>query len=93
MDELYKEIVQFQHRVNDWLDDPAHQSAQNLKREVQKLEDDAQSRKNAYSLEDQTKRVIQSLEHVGNEQAMSHGHVDELVNQCEDIIEKLRKLR
>lgn len=92
MDHLYKEIVRFQSRVKDWTDDPSHHLAQTLKQEVQRLEDEAQVRKNPRSLEDRVKSIIRMLEKVGEDDVMSHHHVEELIEQCEDFRKDLRKL-
>lgn len=93
MDHLYKEIVSFQQKCNDYLDDPSHSLAGSLKREVQALEDDAQVRKNPHSIEDRVKRLIQLLEEAGKENVMSHDHANELIERCEDFREELQKLR
>ncbi len=37
MDHLYKRIVTFQHKCNDYIDDHAHAVARSLKNEVQRL--------------------------------------------------------
>lgn len=92
MDHLYKEILRFQHNVNDRLDDPSHNLAKSLKQEVQRLEDEAQVRKNPRSLEDRVKRIIRLLEEVGHAKVMSHHDVDDLIERCEDFRKDLRKM-
>lgn len=93
MDQLYKSIVSFQHRTNDYIDDPSHHVAQSLKQEVQRLEDEAQVRKSAYSLEDRVKQVIRLLEQASEDEVMSHSHADQLIDECEDFRRELQKLR
>lgn len=93
MDHLYKEIIAFQRKSNDYLDDPTHSLAQQLKQEVQRLEDEAQVGKNPRTLEERVKSVIRILEEVGNDKIMSHNHADELADMCEEFIQDLRKLR
>jgi uncharacterized coiled-coil DUF342 family protein len=93
MDHLYKEIVNFQHRVNDYIDDTSLHSAQSLLQTVQRLEDDVQVRKSAQSVEGSVKTVVRALEEAGEKGAMSHDHVDELVDHCEEFLQELRKLR
>jgi hypothetical protein len=93
MDHLHNEIIAFQRRVNDHLDDPSHPIAQSLRQEVQCLEDDAQTNKNPRSVENRVKQVVQLLEKAGEEKVMSSGHADEMIDQCEEFIQELRKLR
>lgn len=93
MDQLYKQVVAFQHRTNDWIDDSSHPLSRSLQQEVQRLEDEVQVQKNAHSLEDRVKQVRRLLEDAGREGVMSHPHADELADQCEDFINELRKLR
>lgn len=92
MDQLYKEIVSFQHRCNDYIDDDTASIANSLKQEVQRLEDEAQVGKNPRSLEDRIKQIIRLLEQAGQAEAISHGHADELIDQCEDFRRELQKL-
>ncbi len=92
MDHFYKEIVKFQRRCNDVTDDPKSHTGQALKVAVQRLEDDVQVRKNPRSIEDQVKRVIELLEEAGKEQVISHHHVHELVEHCEEFRKELRKM-
>ena len=93
MDQLYKEIVAFQRKVNDYIDDHSHHIANSLKQEVQRLEDEAQVKKNAHSLESRVKQVMRLIEHAGDEEVISHSHANELEKRAEYFIEELRKLR
>jgi hypothetical protein len=92
MDELYRTIVSFQHRCNDYIDDPSSNAGRALQQEVQRLEDEAQSRKDPRSLEDRVKQIIRLLEQAGESKAMSHHHAEELIGQCEDLRQELRKI-
>lgn len=92
MDHLYSEVLAFQHRNKDWIDVPNHPTGQALLQAVQRLEDDMQVRKNPRSIEDQVKRVIQALEKASHEKVMSHHHVDELIDECEDFRRQLKKM-
>ena len=93
MDQLYKQIVSFQRRCNDYIDDPSHHLSNALKQDVQKLEDDAQTRKNAYTLESRVRQVINLLEKCGEEAVISHHHADELIDTCEEFMRELKQLR
>lgn len=92
MDHLYKEIQKFQFKVKDVTDDPSHHIGKALKQEVQKLEDEAQVRKNPRSLEDRVKRIIRLLEEAGEHEVISHPDVHMLVEQCEDFRKDLQKM-
>lgn len=93
MDQFYKQILTFQGRVKDATDDPSSHAGQALRQAVQKLEDDVQVRKNAYSIDDQLKRVIHNLEHAGKESAMSWVDVHHFVEQCEHFRRELNKIK
>lgn len=92
MDQLYKQVVAFQHRCNDWIDDHSDSAAQSLKREVQRLEDDVQVSKSPASIEGTVRQVISQLQRAGQSGVMSPEHVDELIDQCEDFRRQLQKL-
>ncbi|MGI9027997.1 MAG: hypothetical protein ACR2FM_04125 [Candidatus Saccharimonadales bacterium] len=92
MDQLYKEIVSFQHRCKDDMDDRSHPIGRSLEKEVQRLEDEAQAQKNPHSIEDQVQVVMRLLHQAGDNNVMSHNHADELIRQCEDFRKKLQKL-
>lgn len=93
MDQIHKLIVQLQNKCNDCIDNKSALSARALQQSVQKLEDEAQVGKNPRSIEEQIKSVIQRLEDTEHDGAMSSGHVNELVNQCEHLREQIRKLQ
>lgn len=92
MDEFYKEVVAFQRRVNDYIDDLNITAGRSLQQEVQRLEDDVQTRKNPRSIEDRVKQIMRNLEHAAEAGAMSPGHADELKDQSEEFRRILQKL-
>ena len=93
MDQIYKEIVRLQYKCNDYIDNPSASSAQSLKQEVQRLEDETQVNKNPISLENKIESIVRILELCGESGAMSHSHVSELARFFEELREDLRKLR
>ena len=93
MDELYKEIVSFQHRCSDYIDDPSSGAARSLIQEAQRLEDDTQVRKDPRSIEGRVQSVIGKLENASEHGAMRPDHAEELIDQCEDFRRKLQGLR
>lgn len=92
MDQIYKDILSFQYKVNDRIDDHSHGLAKQLKQEVQRLEDEAQVRKNPRSLEDRVKRIVGILEGAFETDMMSNHHISDLINKCENFRHQLKKL-
>lgn len=92
MDEIYKEIVNFQHKCRDYTDDKSSNTARTLEQEVQRLEDEAQVKRNPRSLEDRVKSVVHILEQAAEEEVMTSAHADELIDRCEDFRKDLQKL-
>ena len=58
MDQIYKEIVRLQYKCNDYIDNHSASSAQSLKQEVQRLEDETQVNKNPISLENRIESIV-----------------------------------
>ena len=92
MDQLYKEVLAFQRRCRDYLDEPSASLARSLTNEVQKLEDEVQVKKNARSVENRVKSVARILEDMRGGSEMSVSHVSELIRQCEDFQSVLRRM-
>ena len=92
MDQLHKEALAFQSKVNDYTDDHSHNIAQSLKREVQAFEDEVQVNKNPRSVENRVKVIIGLLEQARNQEVISYGDATELIRNGEEFREKLRKL-
>lgn len=93
--QLYKEVLNLQHKLHDLLDDHAHPLAQALKNEVKRLEDELEMSKKPRSLEDRIKTIQQHLDRVKNqgEQAiMDIHHADLLRDRLEDFRMDLRRL-
>ena len=93
MDQIHKQIVQLQNKCNDYIDNRSAQTARTLQQAIQKLEDEAQSGKNARSLGDRLDGVIRILEEVGDENAMDQRHARELIEMCEHLRDQLKKLQ
>jgi hypothetical protein len=92
MDELYKEVVSLQHKCNDYIDNPSHSAAQSVRQAAQRIEDEAQTQKNPRSIEGSVQQLVSLLEKAAEEGAMSQGHASELVDRCEELRDRLRKL-
>lgn len=93
MDQFYNQVVQFQRRANDWLDDRSSSAARSLQTEIQRLEDDVQTRKNPRTLEARVVSVMRLLSQAGSNGTMSHSHANELIDQCENFRQQLRKMQ
>lgn len=90
--DLYKEVQKLRFKIQDMLDDHAHQLGQSLKRDIQRLEDEMEMSKNPRVLEDRIKGIQRTLVAVGeNDQVMDHHHSDMLHDIFEDMRMKLRR--
>ncbi len=92
MDQIHKEIIDFQHKLRDYIDDRSSSVAQALEQEVQRLEDDAQVNKNPRSVEERVKNIMRMLEQAAEAEVMTSAHADELGDCCEDFRKELQKL-
>jgi hypothetical protein len=93
MENMRKEVIRIQSKVRDLLDQPDHSAARQLNNEIQNLEDDLQTGKNKYSIEDRIKRIINILEgDASRNQIMDHHHLDMFKDQFEDMRQKARSL-
>lgn len=94
MQELHKQVIDFQRRVNDMIDDHGHAAARRLKSEIQALEDDLQVRKNARSIEDRVKRIISHLQgEARSAQIMDYAHLDSCSRWFEGLRASLQRLQ
>jgi hypothetical protein len=93
MDQFYRQVLTFQGRVKDAMDQPSSPAGLALRQAVQKLEDDVQVRKNVHSIDHQLKRVIHALEHAGSEEAMSWNDVNHFVETCEHFRHTVKKIK
>jgi hypothetical protein len=92
MQEVYKQAIDMQHKLRDYIDDPSHSIVAQLKNEVQRLTDEIEVKKNPRSIEDRVKQIIRLLESAEETTAISRHHIDDLRDRCEDIRQDLRKL-
>ena len=92
MSDLYREVINLRHKLNNVIDNPSHPSAQALKKEVQALEDDMQVKKNPKSLESRVVRVINTLKQAEHAGVISQSDVNNIHKQFEEIQQELRKL-
>lgn len=91
--ELYKDVQRLRFKIQDFIDDHAHDLAQSLKREVQRLEDEMEMSKSPRSLEDRIKGIQRNLLAAQDDgKAMSPGHADELHDRFESLRMSLRRL-
>lgn len=92
MDDVYKQAITMQHKLRDYIDDPSHAIVAQLKNEVQRLTDEIEVKKNPRSIEDRVKIIIRLIESAEGTNAISHNHLDDLSDLCEDLRQDLRKL-
>jgi hypothetical protein len=92
MEGIYRQALDLQHKLRDYLDADDDPAARQLTSEVQRLTDEIEMQKNPRTVEDRAKTIIRQLESL-DEAVMSHEHVDDLRDRCLDMIQDLRKIR
>lgn len=93
MDSIYKQVQRLENDFKNRLDQPSHDRAQAIRQEIQRLMDDIELKKNPRSIEDRVKNLKRQLQELGYETlVMDYHHSEELKDQCDDIIQALRKV-
>ena len=92
MDDVYKQALAMQNKLHNYLDQPNDSTAQALKKEVQRLTDEIEMKKNKISLEDRVKSIIRILESFKGDQVIDYNDVDDLKDRSEDIRRAIRNL-
>jgi len=92
MDNIYQQIVNLQRNFRSYADQPQAAAARSLETEIQRLEDEAQVRKNPRSLEDRIKSIIRQLDALNDPKVIDDHHVNDLRSQLENISAALRSL-
>src|SRR3989344_4998106 len=90
MNDLYRDVINLRHKLNNVIDDHSHPSSQALKREVQRLEDEMQVKKPLKSLESRVKQVIDCLKQAERACVISQADINYLHRQLEVILQSLR---
>jgi hypothetical protein len=94
MEDLRKAVINMQFKIKDLMDEPNDSAAGRLNNEVQGLEDDLQVKKNARTIEDRVKRIINLLEgDARRAPIMNIEHLQMLQKWFEDLRDDLRKLQ
>lgn len=91
MDDIYKQALDVQHKLRDYLDMDDDPAARQLTSDVQRLTDEIEMQKNPRTVEDRVKNIIRQLESL-NGAVMSADHTDDLRDRCLDMCQDLRKL-
>jgi hypothetical protein len=91
MDRLYKDVVQLQNKFRNYIDQPHSAAGNSLEKEIQRLENDVQSKKNKSSLEARVRGIIRILENTDSS-VMDDRHLDDLRDRCMDLIQDIKKL-
>jgi len=92
MDQIHRNIIKFQSRCNDYIDDHSISSVRSLKSKVQRLEDEAQVGKSAGTIEGRLEDVIEELNIVAGDGGMSQGHVNSLQSEARSLMQQLRRI-
>lgn len=94
MDQLRKDVIKMQLKIKDMLDAPNDSAASRLKNEVQGLEDDLQTKKNARTIEDRVVRIINLLNgDARRTPIMNIEHLQSLEQWFEGVRARLRRLQ
>lgn len=89
--ELYKDVQRLRYKLQDFLDDPAHNIAQSIKRDIQRLEDEMEMSKSPRSLEDRAKGIQNQLQSL-TDQVMDKRHADEIHDGLDELRRGLKSL-
>lgn len=92
MDNIYKQAVGMLNKLSTYIDEPNHQTAKQLKSEIQRLTDEIESQKNPRSLEDRVKSILNLADKAQAAGVMDHHHADDLEDTCRELQQQLRKL-
>lgn len=92
MDDLYKQAVDLQNRFRNYIDQPNSQAGRSLDSEIQRLEDDIQTKKNKGSLEVRVVGIVRILDSLRDDSVMDYGDINDLKNRLEDMRAKIRRL-
>lgn len=91
MDDIYKQALNVQHKLRDFLDRQDDPAGRQLTSDVQRLTDEIEMQENPRTIEDRAKGIIRQLESLTDD-VMSHSHRDDLRDRCLDICQNLREL-
>jgi hypothetical protein len=92
MDDIYKLARQFENRLKTCLDLPNSQSGRWFREEAIKLLDDIETNRKPLSIENRIKIIKQQLENLEDDNLMDHSDQDDLIDRCDDLIQRFRKL-
>lgn len=92
MNDVYKQALEIQNKLHNYLDQPNDGQAQALKQEVQRLTDEIEMQKNKLSIEDRVKGIIRILDSIKNYEVIDSQDIDDLKDRCEDIRNALQRL-
>jgi len=92
MDQIYKEALRFENKLKSYVDDWSHAIAQSLRRDMQRLLDEIEMKKNPRSLEDRVRSIRRQLDSLTDDIVMDHRHCDDLKGHTDDLIQALRRL-
>ena len=92
MQDAYKQAKDFESRLKSYLDMPNSPDGQWLRQEIIRLMDDIETGKNARSLESRVQVMKQRIQNWDNDDVMDHSDQDDLIDRCDDLIQRFRKL-
>lgn len=92
MDDIYKQVIALQDKFRGYVDAPNDPRAVQLRNEIQALENDVQSKKHKFSIEDRIKRVLNIVLNLNDTTVMDFSDKDDLKDRLEELRQEVRKL-
>jgi len=92
MDDIYKQVIALQAKFMGYVDAPNDPRAVQLRNEIQALDNDVQSKKHKFSIDDRIKRVLNIVLNLNDTTVMDFSDKDDLKDRLEELRQEVRKL-
>lgn len=89
-DNFYQEIRNMRIRCRDYCDKPDDSMAHQIDELFEKLENEARSDANVYTIKDDLKRMMDMTRRAADQAVMSRGDADNLSDWAEDMLKKFQ---
>lgn len=91
MEDIHKQAEYMQNKLKNYIDQPGHDMARALVREVEQLITEIKQQKHPLSLENRVKEIIKRLEAFVDDTVMDYRHIDEMIKHSNQMREALRR--
>lgn len=92
MDNVHKQAEDMRNRLKNYIDQPGHDLARQLVREVEQLITEIKQQKHPLTIENRVKEIIKRLEAFVDDTIMDYRHIDEMIKHSNQMRDALRKL-